>query len=155
MRETLEFELMCRCVLPCDSSTLAKGDTNSKNRTRNISVCMVCWDPGRIWRWRCGLIVRGGIGGPWHEADCRTPACFSSWELISTSCRKPELESVVQLSLHIKMSFFSFSCIYLFMFCGTSLAGHSSSENNSVTREQLQIGHQCRKHLQAPCHPFH
>lgn len=151
---------MSRCVFPCGSATLAKGETNSKTRIRNISACMACWDPGRkhgLWRWRCGPMVRGGIGGLWHQADSRSPApaCFSSWELISTSCRKPELESVVLLSLHLKLQCIFFNCIYVFICCGTSLLGHSRSENNSVTREQLQVGHRCRKHLRALCHPFH
>lgn len=110
-------------------------------------------------KWRCAPMVRGVFGGPWHQADSRSPApaCSSSWELISTSCRKPELESVVQLSLCLKSGFFFFlfNCVYVFICCGPSLVGHSSSENNSVTREQLQVGHQCRKHLRALCHPFH
>lgn len=104
-------------------------------------------------------MVRRGIEGLWHQAGSRSrvPACFSSWELISTSCRKPELESVVQLSLRLKIQcvVFIFNCIYIFMCCETSLVGHSSSENNSVTREQVQVGHRCRKHLRAVCHPFH
>lgn len=99
-----------------------------------------------------------GVGGLWHHAasDCSSPApaCFSSWELISTSCRKPELESVVQLSLFKNMDcFFFFNHVYVFICSGTSLVGHSNGENNNVTREQLQVGHRCRKHLQALCHP--
>lgn len=135
---------------------LAKGETNPRTQIRNVSI----WDPGRKCRvWRCCPMVRRGIGDQWHEADSRSPApaCFSSWELISTSCRKPELESIVQLSLCLKIRLFFFFfpyCVYVFICYRTSLVGHSSSENNSVTRRQIQVGHWCRKHLWAQCHLF-
>lgn len=158
LEKLLTFKLTSRCVLPRDSAMLAKGETNSRTRIKNISI----WDPGRKCRvWRCGPMVREGIGDQWHQADSRSPApaCFSSWELISSSCRKPELESIVQLSLCLKIRpffFFSFFtyCIYVFVCCRTWLVGQSSSENNSVTKGQVQVGHQCRKHLWAQCHPF-
>lgn len=83
------------------------------------------------------------------------PACFNSWELKSTSCRKTELESIVHLSFCLKIwPFFPLSVFMFSICCRTSLVGQSSSENNSVTRGQVQVGHQCRKHLWAQCHPF-
>lgn len=127
---------------------------NPRTRVRNIPIS----DPGRKCRlWRCCPVVRGGIGDQWHQADCRSPApaCFSSWELISTSCRKPELESIVQLSFCLKIwPFFPLYSVYVFICSRTSLVGQSSSENNSVTRGQVQLGQRCRKHLWAQCHPF-
>lgn len=154
LENLLTFKLTSRCVLPRDSTILAKGGTDPKTRIRNISI----WDPGRKCRlWRCDPVVRGDIGDQWHQADCRSPApaCFSSWELITTSCRKPELESIVQLSFCLKIwPFFPPYCVYVFICWRTSLVGQSSSENNSVRGGQVQVGHRCRKHLWAQCHPL-
>lgn len=63
-------------------------------------------------------MVREGIGEQWHQADSRSPApaYFSSWELISTSCRKPELESIVQLSFCLKIWPFFFLTVFMFLY---------------------------------------